>query len=106
FASEVFGPRVLLLLDFINWFSQIQILFWAVGAFVCVRQVAAYYGHARHMAPDERTAPRAAMLPYLTCLLWQLIPIAFLCFFTFHGRPGDPPPIVPIRYYLISYPMP
>jgi hypothetical protein len=105
-GGEFMSDGELLRLDLVETFGQWQMLFWVLGMLVCVQRVVQYYRTAGGLEPDDRTAARGAMIPYLTCFLWQLIPVFVMSFFNFHGRPGDPPAIAPIRYFLVSYPMP
>lgn len=117
------GPRWMAVLQGINAFSQIQLVFWFVGFGICLREVRRNWrfqagegvpagvagsggegkGGETESAVEES---RRRKLIYLTLIVWQVIPVVVLSFFNYHGFPGQPPTLAPIRYYLTTYPAP
>ncbi|MFH0794781.1 MAG: hypothetical protein V2A74_12200, partial [bacterium] len=98
------GRGRMLIAKTINAFGQIELLFWGLGIAICVREI---YRFARASKPKPVGADKNArnrMLLCLTLLVWQLVPIFFLSFFNFHGQPSEPPSVVSLRYYLVTYP--
>lgn len=100
------GDSVMRLLRAINLFGQLQLMFWAVGVVVCIREWRRYRRIAGEGGAESVREARARMLPYLALLAWQAVPVGFLCMFNYHGAPGEPPSLAPIRYYLVTYPAP
>lgn len=107
------GRRWMAVLQGINAFSQIQLVFWFVGFGICLREVRRNRRRTGRGAtsPDEPSDPaveesRRRKLIYLTLIVWQVIPVVVLSFFNYHGFPGQPPTLAPIRYYLTTYPAP
>jgi len=98
------GPKKMMVAKIINGFAQIQIVFWFIGFLYCINRVVEYYGNKEFEEHGEEALHK--MIPFLTLVLFQIIPVLVLAFFNYHGKPGDPPGIAPIRYYLVTYPTP
>ncbi|MEQ8822587.1 MAG: glycosyltransferase family 39 protein [Sumerlaeia bacterium] len=106
-GEEVLGDERFTAARIINGYADIQIVFWAAGMACLLFWV---IDHARRRKGLEGAlfeASRARMLFALAVLLWQAGPVAVLSFFNFHGVPGvEEYSIVPLRYYLVTYPAP
>ncbi|MCB2155182.1 glycosyltransferase family 39 protein [bacterium] len=97
------GPRKMLLAKVINAYGKIQLVFWLAGMGLLGSWIVRYW----RMGKESRTdSDRNRMLAGLIMILWQLTPPLALAFFNFHGKAGEPPALIPIRYYVVSYPLP
>jgi hypothetical protein len=95
----------------INAFGQIQLLLWGVGVLACLGAIWSHWRKKTREGDDDESRitdhdSRSRMISHSALLIWQAVPVLFLCFFNYHGFPGQPPSNAPIRYYLVSYPAP
>lgn len=97
------GPRKMALAKAINAFGQIQLIFWLTGFGYSLKRVIDYF---RSGKTEDLIDRRKKMIPFLTILLYQLMPILVLSFFNFHTGDADTAALTPHRYFLASYPAP
>ncbi len=106
-GEKYLGKGWMTVAEGLNAFGQIQVVFWLIGVGVCVREARRNWRRRTEPAAEgETVTPHGRAALYLTLLAWQAVPIVFLSFFNYHGGPGEPPSLSPIRYYLVTYPAP
>lgn len=100
-----------------GWFIPLQgmallagllhLLFWLCGIFYIVNNALGYRRNAARWNPDGRERWRREVLGGLLLLAWQFSPLLSLTFFNYHNTMKEgASALIPIRYYLITFPAP
>ncbi|MCC6546545.1 hypothetical protein IT570_05195 [Candidatus Sumerlaeota bacterium] len=98
------GERFQYLSNFLIFIGGVQLTFWGIGLLSIILSIVSCLRMKSAPDPDRKRYHAQLAKAYILLLLWQLIPLPFLSFFNFHPMKGDAPSLIPLRYYLISFP--
>ena len=98
------GENFKFLSNYVRLIGGIHLLFWLIGFFSIFKSLLSFVRMRRDSDPTKRDYHTRIAKAHLLLLLWQVIPLPFLSFFNFHLMMNNGPSLIPLRYYLITFP--
>ncbi|MEO8377362.1 MAG: hypothetical protein ABI579_06800 [Candidatus Sumerlaeota bacterium] len=98
------GERFPILTNFLTFIGGVQFTFWAMGLIFMIISIISFLRMKAAADPEQKRYHARIAKAYVLLILWQLIPLPFLSYFNFHPTKNGAPALIPLRYYLISFP--